>query len=291
MALFDIKNVEAKQLKKKSFKNEKELQTFIEKNMELLFGVRFLDTEFSTSQQHGGRIDSLGIDENNSPVIIEYKWGEKDNIINQGLFYLDWLMDHVGNFQILVQEKLGKKIKVDFGSPRVILVAQSFNKYDEYAINRMAENIELWTYSLHEEGIFELKLTGSSQVNKMKGKRLTKVNYDNFNLQYHTNKTNKELKEIFDELREKILELSDVEEKSEQKSGVTYRTTKSFTKFEFHKNFIGLLLRESKYKDPKKLVKDITTYKIGYKGYIKISKNSNSDYLFDLIKQSYFQTN
>ena len=33
------------------------------------------------------------IDENNSPVIIEYKRSTNENVINQGLFYLDWLHD------------------------------------------------------------------------------------------------------------------------------------------------------------------------------------------------------
>ena len=114
MAIFLTTNSSAKQLKKQNFRNEKELQAFVEQNMESFFGIRFLASEFTTSKQHGGRIDSLGLDENNSPVIIEYKWGEKDNIINQGLFYLDWLVDHKGDFQLLVQKKLGKDIEVDF---------------------------------------------------------------------------------------------------------------------------------------------------------------------------------
>jgi RecB family endonuclease NucS len=126
MAIFLTTNSSAKQLKKQNFRNEKELQAFVEQNMESFFGIRFLASEFTTSKQHGGRIDSLGLDENNSPVIIEYKWGEKDNIINQGLFYLDWLVDHKGDFQLLVQKKLGKDIEVDFGSPRVLLIAQTF---------------------------------------------------------------------------------------------------------------------------------------------------------------------
>ena len=35
-------------------------------------------------------MDSIGIDENNCPVIVEYKRSSNENIINQGLFYLDW---------------------------------------------------------------------------------------------------------------------------------------------------------------------------------------------------------
>ena len=62
---------------------EKSLQTLIERNMEAFLGVRFLASEFITT--NGGRMDSLGIDENGSPVIIEYKRASNENVINQGL--------------------------------------------------------------------------------------------------------------------------------------------------------------------------------------------------------------
>lgn len=50
---------------------EKSVQTLFERNLESLLGVRFLATEYVTT--NGGRIDSLGLDENGSPVILEYK--------------------------------------------------------------------------------------------------------------------------------------------------------------------------------------------------------------------------
>ena len=68
---------------------EKSLQTLIEKNLEGFLGVRFLASEYVTGKTHGGRIDTLGIDENGCPVIIEYKRSLNQNVINQGLFYLD----------------------------------------------------------------------------------------------------------------------------------------------------------------------------------------------------------
>lgn len=85
---------------------ERELQTLIEKNMPTFFGVTFLKSEYTTS--NGGRIDSLGIDENNCPVIFEYKRASNENVINQGLFYLDWLLDHKADFELLVMRILGK---------------------------------------------------------------------------------------------------------------------------------------------------------------------------------------
>lgn len=108
MPLFKTNNHKAQKLLRKDFANEKELQHFVENNLDELFGIRFLASEYSTN--HGGRIDSLGLDENNSPVIIEYKWGENSAIINQGLFYLDWLVEHIADFQLLVQKKIGKDI-------------------------------------------------------------------------------------------------------------------------------------------------------------------------------------
>jgi len=290
MPIFKIDNNKIKQLKTSNFRSEKDLQDLVENNLEEIFGIKFIASEFSTGEKHRGRIDTLGLDESNSPVIIEYKWGEKDNVINQGLFYLDWLVDHKGDFQVVVERKLGKKIKIDWSQPRLILIASSFNKYDKYAINRMSENIELWTYSLYENGIFEVNIEGSSQVDNKKGKRVTKIEYAKYDLNYHLNKTSKELQQKFNEIREKILELPNIQEKLEQKCGVTYRTTKSFCRFEFSKNFINLLLREPKYNDPKQLVKNITSFECGYKGLVKITKDSNTDYLFNLIKQSYEET-
>jgi len=85
---------------------EKSVQSLFEANLAALLGVRFLASEFTTT--NGGRIDTLGLDEAGSPVIIEYKRAMNENVINQGLFYLDWLMDHRKDFQWLVLEKLGK---------------------------------------------------------------------------------------------------------------------------------------------------------------------------------------
>jgi hypothetical protein len=124
---------------------EKSVQTFFEKNLESLLGVRFLASEFVTSN---GRIDTLGLDENGSPVILEYKRASNENVVNQGLFYLDWLMDHRKDFQWLVLEKLGKEDAegVDWSAPRLICIAGDFNRYDNHAVKQMQRNIELIRY-------------------------------------------------------------------------------------------------------------------------------------------------
>ena len=125
---------------------EKELQTVIENNMVTFFGVTFLASEYRTTD--GGRMDSIGIDENHCPVIFEYKRSMKDNVINQGLFYLNWLLDHKDSFKVLVIEKLGLKAAedIDWTMPRVICIAGDFTKYDESAIKQMNRNISLIRY-------------------------------------------------------------------------------------------------------------------------------------------------
>jgi RecB family endonuclease NucS len=89
LKLFQIDNGTAVELQGTALALERPLQVLIERNMEVLFGVRFVASEHSTGKKHGGRIDSLGLDENGSPVIFEYKRAVNENVINQGLFYLD----------------------------------------------------------------------------------------------------------------------------------------------------------------------------------------------------------
>jgi predicted transport protein len=143
---------------------EKSVQTLFEKNLEALLGVRFLASEFTTT--NGGRIDTLGVDENGCPVILEYKRALNENVINQGLFYLDWLMDHRKDFQWLVLEKLGKKDAdgVDWSAPRLICVAGDFNKYDDHAVKQMQRNIELIRYRRFGPELLMLDLVAATSV-------------------------------------------------------------------------------------------------------------------------------
>jgi RecB family endonuclease NucS len=130
--LFRIQKDEILELEGRSASVEKSLQTQMEAHLEAFLGVRFLATEYSTGKTHGGRIDTLGVDENGCPVIIEYKRAMNENVINQGLFYLDWLMDHKAEFILLVMKELGKEVSdtVEWSSPRLLCVAGDFTKYD-----------------------------------------------------------------------------------------------------------------------------------------------------------------
>jgi hypothetical protein len=74
---------------------ERHLQTLIEANMEAMLGIRFLASEYATGPRHRGRIDSLGLDENGNPAIIEYKKTADSGILPQAASYLSWLCSHI----------------------------------------------------------------------------------------------------------------------------------------------------------------------------------------------------
>lgn len=162
--LFKVSNGAAQELQGTSIAIEKTLQTLIENQLEVFLGVRFLASEYSTGKTHGGRIDTLGIDEDGSPVIIEYKRALNENVINQGLFYLDWLMDHKGEFELFVLKKLGKEAadSIDWSAPRLLCVASDFTKYDEYAVQQINRNIELMRYRRYGNELILLELVNAT---------------------------------------------------------------------------------------------------------------------------------
>src|SRR5262249_9071086 len=162
--LFNIAHNQVNPIQGASETIEKSVQLLFEKNLEALLGVRFLASEFKTT--HGGRIDTLGLDENGSPVILEYKRATNENVINQGLFYLDWLMDHKKDFQWLVLEKLGKEgaDDVDWSAPRLICIAGDFTRYDDHAVKQIQRNIELIRYRRFGSDLLMLDLASATTV-------------------------------------------------------------------------------------------------------------------------------
>lgn len=73
LKLFKLAANQVTELTVSSMALEKSLQTLIEKHLDTFLGVTFLASEYSTGPKTEGRMDTLGIDENGAPVIIEYK--------------------------------------------------------------------------------------------------------------------------------------------------------------------------------------------------------------------------
>jgi hypothetical protein len=112
-------------------------------------------------------VDTLGLDDDGCPVIIEYKRSSDQNVINQGLYYLDWLLDHKAEFELLVLKQLGKDIAdtIDWGAPRLLCIAGDFNKFDEHAVHQIPRNISLLRYRRYDGELLLLELVNASRIN------------------------------------------------------------------------------------------------------------------------------
>jgi predicted transport protein len=229
---------------------EKSLQALFEANLETLLGIRFLATEHSTGPVHGGRIDTLGLDEDDCPVIIEYKRAVNENVINQGLFYLDWLLDHRKDFQWLVMEKLGAEVakNVDWSAPRLLCIAGDFSRYDEHAVKQIARNIELIRYRRFSGGLLMLELIHapkqtktSSTVPPPESKPSSTVKneadadpYASQRIAYRIEQSDPELRDLFEAVRVFLAGLGDDVQVKELKNYIAFKRLKNFACLEVY---------------------------------------------------------
>lgn len=238
--LFKISGSSVTEQESQSVAVEKELQTLLEKHLEVFLGVTFLATEYSTGKKHGGRIDTLGIDENGCPVIIEYKRRSDENVINQGLFYLDWLMDHQAQFKLLVMERLGKEVaqKIDWTGPRLLCIALDFTKYDEHAVQQINRNIELLRYRRYGNELFILELVNAvtAQTNGG-GSGHTGHGSTTKTAEQQLAAADQGLVDLFEAVKEQLLSFGD---------DVQLKTLKFYYAFKRIKNFACVELRTQK---------------------------------------------
>ncbi|MBT5711434.1 DUF91 domain-containing protein [Candidatus Poribacteria bacterium] len=167
MKLFRVEGRAVAEMPGRTAGLERDIQRLVEANSEELLGVRFLESEYPAGQD-GGIIDTLGIDENHRPVIIEYKRRSNPNIINQGLSYLNWLMDHRSAFSLRVRDTYGREVAegVDWRNPRLLCIAGGFSKQDTDAVRQMGRAIDLIRYALYDDDVLLLELAHAAQIER-----------------------------------------------------------------------------------------------------------------------------
>lgn len=143
---------------------EVELQRRVEAGMERMLGIRFVASEYATGPWHRGRIDTLGLDENGSPVVVEFKRGSDSGVLSQAVSYLTWLESAHHEFEALVRSVLGAEAaaSVDWRRPRMVCIAASFSHHDRVAVQRLPERIDLVRYRIFEGDLLGLLLVDSS---------------------------------------------------------------------------------------------------------------------------------
>jgi predicted transport protein len=238
--LFRLVGNAAKEIQGTASDLEKPLQTLIETNLQPLLGIRFLATEYSTGKTHGGRIDTLGLDENNSPVIIEYKSESHENIINQGLFYLDWLMDHQAEFKLLVLEKFGKPATdaIDWNLPRLICIAADFTKYDGHAVQQMDRNIELIRYRRFGSELLLLELVNAiaAESTQARKKRNAKGAGKDKSVAERFAEMSPNVRALFNTVAAYVMSLGDDVQRKDLKLYVAFTRLRNFMTIVFQKN-------------------------------------------------------
>lgn len=291
-----------KNLQENPFKLESEIKKIVEENIVLLFDLQYIRSEF---QLNDFRIDTLAFDkQSKSFVIIEYKQDKRFSVVDQGFAYLSLMLNNKADFILEYNEQTKSQLKkadVDWTQSRIIFISQSFTNYQRQAINFKDLPIELWEITRYEDKSTSLnQLISPSSNESIKtiskvGTVVEKVSREvkKYTEEDHTKKIPEKILELYNEFKEKILDLA---------NGITIRPRKNYIGFVAKTNFTDVLLQKSKIKiylnlkkgiidDPKKLARDISN--VGHWGNgdyeINISNDENIEYIISLVKQAYLK--
>ena len=269
------------ELKSSAVDLEKKLQTLIEHNMDKFFNVKFLASEYIIQD---GRMDSVGIDENNAPVIFEYKRSKDENVINQGLFYMRWLMEHKESFILLAQDRLHKKIAKDdiaWDGARVICVANDFTKFDQGAIKQMNANISLYRYRMFGAELLYIERIDEHDVsNKRKQEKGVASSSTQHTFSAKLASASDGIREIYDNTENFIMSLGDDITQTSLKFYTAFRKSSNFVCAEVHANHVSLLLKLNPKKFPyeKGFSRDMTKIEHYGTGNVQLRLKDMSDF-------------
>lgn len=299
MPIFKVSQNKLDLIKEIKIDLEKDIQMLTEENLEIIFGLKFVSTEF---QLNSLRIDSLAFDEESqSFVVIEYKKDRSFSVIDQGYAYLALMLNHKADFILEYNEHNQKNIKrenVDWSQSRVIFIANSFTKYQQEAINFQDLPIELWEVKKYSNSTLlynQLQSPQSSEsINKIsKNQTISKVSKEV--KRYRVDDLFKKdwiySRDLYEKLIERIQNLVEV----------NISSTKLYVKvFVGKTRLIEIIMRKKglllslpinikNLKDPEKYLKDVSHIGRWTNGEseFEVSKESDIDYAIFLIKQVY----
>jgi len=301
--LFKFGNKELERIQERPFKLEKEIQTLCEENLQEIFELTFVKSEFSV---HEFRIDTLAFDpQSKSFVIIEYKKNKNFSVVDQGLTYLSLMLNNKADFILEYNESCKGNLKkhgsIDWSQSRVMFISPSFTTYQKESINFKDLPIELWEVKKYENGIVNfvnLQLSGATEsIKTISGKSIERVKKEIkvYNEEDHLKVASETIKELYQEFKTAILNIGD---------NITVKPVKLYISFVAKRNIADIHIQKKALKmwfnlkigeldDPKHLAKDVSH--IGHWGNgdyeIQVKDNENLEYIASLIKQSYKKNN
>lgn len=300
MAIYSIKNRKLSFIEEIDFKLEKEIQKTCEDNLEQLFGLQIIRSQF-TFQNF--RIDTLAFDQKPASfVVIEYKRDKNFSVIDQGYAYLSLLLNNKADFILEYNENCKavlRKNDIDWSQTKIIFISPSFTHHQVQSINFKDLPIELWeikkyaNYTVSLEQIRPLGATESIKTISKGDKLIEGVSKEVkvYTEDDHLAETSDEIKELYDKFKISLLTIS---------GDIKIKPTKWYMGFLSKTNFVDihiqkkalkiwLNLRSGELDDPKGLARDIS--KIGHWGNgdyeIQVSNDENIDYIISLAKQSF----
>ena len=299
MAVFKIENKERlENIKEDPFKLEKEIQSLTEKNLKSIFELCFVKSEFKINNF---RIDTLAFDKDAGTfVIIEYKRDKNFSVIDQGYAYLSLMLNNKADFILEYNESSNKTLKrndVDWSQSRVIFISPSFTTYQKEAINFKDLPIELWEikrYNNKTVNYNQIKTSNAQESVKTISRQdetIEKVSKEIkvYTEEEHLDKGSEETKELYETMRNAILNLDELEVKP-KKYYIAFVSSSNVVDIHIQKNAlkIWLNLQQGDLDDPKNLTRDVSS--IGHWGNgdyeIALRTDEELDYILGLIKQS-----
>jgi len=157
MAIFKIKNNKLEKIKEKEISLEKDIQKITELNLEKIFRLEHVSSEFSLKNL---RIDTLCFNpENKAFVIVEYKKDRSFSVIDQGFAYLSLLLNNKADFLVEYNEKNKSKTlsreSINWPQSQVIFISPFFTSHQKEAINFKNLPIELWEIKYYGNDLIE----------------------------------------------------------------------------------------------------------------------------------------
>lgn len=153
MPIYNINDKKLEPIKQVKFKNERELQNLTENNLEELFNLKFIATEFQVDNL---RIDTLAFnEETKSFVIIEYKNVKNYSVIDQGYSYLSLLLNNKAEFVLKYNNVLNKNLsknEFDFSQTSVMFISPKYTTYQLKSVEFSDIAFELWKVVKYSNG-------------------------------------------------------------------------------------------------------------------------------------------
>ena len=300
MKLFTSNGDNLNQINEKQFNLEKDIQSITESNMDKVFGLKKIKSEYSLNNF---RIDSLCFDtKTKSFVIIEYKNTKNFSVIDQGYSYLSLMLNNKAEFVLLYNELLDKNLRkddVDWSQSKVIFVSPTYTVYQKESINFKDLPIELWEIKQFENNTvmyLPIKATQTTEsINTISSvdSTISTVSKEvkTYTEEEHLNGLPNNIIEMYETIKTEILNLGDV----------TLKPTKQYIAFVGNKkNIVDFVIKKSKIKvyinrkyseidDYKNKVSDVTNIGSWGNGDCEFTYESidDMDYLLSLVKQSY----